>query len=201
MEINIKEAKFISSSPDLKGCPAPKQPEFAFIGRSNVGKSSLLNMVTDRKNLAKISGTPGKTKLINHFLINESWYLVDLPGYGYAKVSKDQRSEFRKSILEYIGKRKTLFCLYVLIDARLSPQPIDLRFINWLGNNEVPLVIVFTKTDKLSQVEWHKNVEEFKVALSEIWDELPVMIFTSSVKKTGRDDLLLSIHEALKNIG
>ncbi|HEY4785709.1 MAG TPA: ribosome biogenesis GTP-binding protein YihA/YsxC, partial [Bacteroidales bacterium] len=167
MALEIKEAKFISSSPDLKGCPAPKLPEFAFIGRSNVGKSSLINMVTGKKNLAKTSSTPGKTRLINHFLVNESWYIVDLPGYGYAKVSKDKRSEFRQSILEYIGKRKTLFCLYLLVDSRIPPQPIDLRFINWLGSNEVPFVIVFTKIDKLSQSEWHKNVDEFKNVLGE----------------------------------
>ena len=201
MEILIKEAKFISSSPGLKGCPDPKLPEFAFIGRSNVGKSSLINMVTGKKNLAKTSSTPGKTRLINHFLINGGWYLVDLPGYGYAKVSKDQRSEFRQSILEYIGKRKTLFCLYVLIDSRLPPQPIDLKFINWLGNNGIPFFIVFTKIDKLAQVEWHKNVNGFKEALGATWDELPAMIFSSAVKKTGRDEILFSIHKALGNEG
>jgi len=201
MALEIKEAKFISSSPDLKGCPAPKLPEFAFIGRSNVGKSSLINMVTGKKNLAKTSSTPGKTRLINHFLVNESWYIVDLPGYGYAKVSKDKRSEFRQSILEYIGKRKTLFCLYLLVDSRIPPQPIDLRFINWLGSNEVPFVIVFTKIDKLSQSEWHKNVDEFKNVLGEEWDELPPLIFSSSVKKNGRDEILKSIHQALESEG
>lgn len=198
MEAAIKDARFISSSPDLKGCPAPKMPEFAFIGRSNVGKSSLINMVTGRKSLAKTSSTPGKTRLINHFLINESWYLVDLPGYGYAKVSKDQRSEFRKSILEYIGKRKTLYCLFVLVDSRLSPQPVDLKFINWLGENEVPFKIVFTKTDKLAQSEWHRNVDEFKSTLIAEWEELPEMIFSSAVKKAGRDEILQSIWEALQ---
>jgi GTP-binding protein len=198
MEAIVKEAKFISSSPDLKGCPTPKMPEFAFIGRSNVGKSSLINMITGRKNLAKTSTTPGKTKLINHFLINESWYLVDLPGYGFAKVSKDQRSEFRKSIMEYIGKRNTLYCLYVLIDSRLSPQANDLRFVNWLGENEIPFKIVFTKIDKLSQIEWRRNVDEFKNSLQENWDELPEMIYSSAVKKTGRDEILQSIGQALK---
>ena len=197
MVSDIKDAKFISSSPDLKGCPDPKLPEFAFIGRSNVGKSSLINMVTGRKGLAKTSSTPGKTRLINHFLINEAWYLVDLPGYGYAKVSKDQRSEFKKSILEYIGKRKTLYCLYVLIDSRIPPQPVDLRFVNWLGESEISFKIVFTKTDKLSQVEWHKNVEDFESKLGETWDELPTMIFSSSEKKVGREEILHSIYKAL----
>jgi GTP-binding protein len=199
MDKIITSAKFISSSPDLKGCPAPNLPEFAFIGRSNVGKSSLINMITGKKGLAKTSSTPGKTRLINHFLINESWYLVDLPGYGYAKVSKDQRSEFRKSILDYIGKCKKLYCLFVLIDSRIPPQAIDLRFINWLGKNEVPFIIVFTKTDKLSQVEWHKNVEEFKSNLKENWDELPTIISSSAVKKTGREEILQSIFTSLKN--
>lgn len=198
MEVIIKDARFISSSPDLKGCPAPKHPEFAFIGRSNVGKSSLINMITGRKGLAKTSGTPGKTRLINHFLVNEGWYLVDLPGYGYAKVSKDQRSEFRKSILEYIGKCKMLYCVYVLIDSRLSPQPIDLRFINWLGENEVPFTIVFTKIDKLTISECQKNVEEFKKALSESWEELPTIIFSSSEKKIGREEILKNIYSALE---
>lgn len=197
MESIIKEAKFISSSPDLKGCPAPQYPEFAFIGRSNVGKSSLINMITRRKGLAKTSSTPGKTRLINHFLINEGWYLVDLPGYGYAKVSKDQRSEFKRSILEYIGKCKMLYCVYVLIDSRLSPQPVDLKFINWLGENEISFQIIFTKTDKLSQVECQRNVEEFKKCLSETWEELPTMIFSSAEKKVGRNEILQSIYSAL----
>lgn len=197
MEYIIKDARFISSSPNLKGCPKPDLPEFAFIGRSNVGKSSLINMVTGHKNLAKTSSTPGKTRLINHFLINESWYLVDLPGYGYAKVSKEQRSEFRQSIMEYVGKRKTLYCIYVLIDSRISPQPVDLRFINWLGENEVPFALIFTKTDKVSQVEWHKNVDKFKEVLNETWDELPLMFYSSSVKKTGRDEILGHISKTL----
>lgn len=197
METGAKEAKFISSSPNLKGCPDPKLPEFAFIGRSNVGKSSLINMLTGKKNLAKTSSTPGKTRLINHFLVNDRWYLVDLPGYGYAKVSKDQRSEFQQSILEYIGKRKTLYCVYVLIDSRIPPQPIDVRFINWLGKHEVAFKIIFTKTDKLSQIAWQKNVEELKKSLQESWDELPLMFYSSAVKKSGRDEILLSIHEAL----
>lgn len=197
MESTIKEARFISSSPDLKGCPAPKHPEFAFIGRSNVGKSSLINMITGRKGLAKTSSTPGKTRLINHFLINESWYLVDLPGYGYAKVSKDQRSEFKKSILEYIGKCKMLYCVYVLVDSRLSPQAVDLKFVNWLGENEVSFKIIFTKIDKTSQAEYQRNIQEFKNKLLETWDELPTIIFSSSEKKVGREEILQSIYSAL----
>ena len=199
MEFIIKDAKFILSSPDLKRCPAPKLPEFAFIGRSNVGKSSLINMLVNRKNLAKTSITPGKTRLINHFLVNENWYLVDLPGYGYAKVSKEKRSEFQKTTLEYIAKRKTLYCLYVLIDSRIPPQPIDIRFVTWLGKNEIPFIIIFTKTDKIAQKEWQQNVDEFKNALKENWDALPQMIYSSAVKKIGRDEILSSIHEALNN--
>lgn len=201
METAVIEAKFISSSPNLKGCPAPMLPEFAFIGRSNVGKSSLINMITGKKNLAKTSSTPGKTKLINHFLVNDQWYLVDLPGYGYAKVSKDKRSEFQQSILEYIGKRKTLYCLYVLIDSRIPPQPIDIKFVNWLGENEVAFKIIFTKTDKLSLAAWQKNIEEVKKTLQESWDELPLMFNSSVITKSGRDEILMSIHEALNNIG
>jgi GTP-binding protein len=198
MEI-IKDARFISSSPDLKGCPPPTLPEFAFIGRSNVGKSSLINMLAGKKNLAKTSSTPGKTRVINHFMINDAWYLVDLPGYGYAKVSKEKRSEFRLSILEYIGKRNTLFCLYVLIDSRIPPQQVDIKFINWLGNGEVPFIIVFTKTDKLGQSEWHQNVDAFKKLLQETWDELPLIIYSSSVKKSGRDEILNTIVTSLSN--
>lgn len=198
MESTIKDAKFISSSPVLKGCPPPKLPEFAFIGRSNVGKSSLINMLTGKKGLAKTSSTPGKTKLINHFLVNNAWYLVDLPGYGYARVSKDQRSEFRKSILEYIGKRDTLYCLFILIDSRLSPQPIDLRFINWLGEHEMPFKIIFTKTDKIAPSQWQRNVEDFKHELSQNWEELPELFYSSATQKTGRDEIIQSITQALQ---
>jgi GTP-binding protein len=197
----IKEAKFIISSQDLKGCPKPTLPEFAFIGRSNVGKSSLINMLTERKNLAKTSVTPGKTRLINHFLVNENWFLVDLPGYGFARVSKEQRSEFRQAILNYIAKRDTLFCVFVLVDSRLSPQPIDLKFVDWLGEHNVPFILVFTKTDKLAQRDWQRNVEAFKKVLSESWDELPEIIVSSSVKKIGRDEILGSIQKAIDNAG
>ena len=197
----IKEAKFVISSPDLKGCPSPTLPEFAFIGRSNVGKSSLINMLTERKNLAKTSTTPGKTRLINHFLVNDSWFLVDLPGYGYARVSKEQRSEFRQAILNYLAKRDTLHCVFVLVDSRLSPQPIDLKFIEWMGEHNVPFIIVFTKIDKLAQRDWQKNVEELKKIIQESWVELPSIIVSSSVKKLGRDEILGSIQKAMGNEG
>lgn len=196
MEI-IKEAKFISSSPDLNGCPPPKLPEFAFIGRSNVGKSSLINMITNFKGLAKISQTPGKTKHIAHFLINKNWYLVDLPGYGYAKVSKEQRKEFQSSILNYISKRETLYCLYVLIDSRVPPQPLDLRFITWLGENSVPFAIVFTKIDKLSKNECVQNTDAFLKEISEMWETLPPVFQTSSETKTGKSELINHITNAL----
>ena len=196
----IKTAKFISSCPELKDCPEPKLPEFAFIGRSNVGKSSLINMLTNHKDLAKISQTPGKTKHIAHFLINTSWYLVDLPGYGYAKVSKAQRSEFKKSILNYIAKRETLFCLYVLIDSRVPPQAIDLKFIEWLGNSEVPFAIVFTKIDKLNKTELELNPAAFVDALRENWEELPPVFYTSAEKKTGKEDVLTHISKALRKV-
>jgi GTP-binding protein len=197
LESFIKDARFILSSPDLKRCSVTKLPEFAFIGRSNVGKSSLINMLTNKKKLAKTSATPGKTRLINHFLVNESWYLVDLPGYGYAKASKEERSGFQQTILEYITKRETLYCLFVLIDARISPQAIDIKFINWLGENQVPFTIVFTKTDKISQREWQKNVDGLKNLLKESWEELPHMIFSSALKKLGREEILSDIQKAL----
>ena len=198
MEYQITSAKFICSSPGLKDCPKPDLPEFAFIGRSNVGKSSLINMLTGNSRLAKTSQTPGKTRLINHFLINEKWYLVDLPGYGYAKISKDQRSEFRQSILDYIGKRLSLYYLFVLIDSRIPPQDIDLKFINFLGSNEVAFALVFTKVDKISHNTLEKNMTEFKNALSSEWEELPVIISTSSLDKTGREDILRTILSAIK---
>ena len=194
----INTAKFISSSPGLKDCFKPGLPEFAFIGRSNVGKSSLINMLTGHKNLAKTSSTPGKTRLINHFLINEKWYLVDLPGYGYAKVSRDTRTEFQKSILDYIGKRKSLYFLFVLIDSRIPPQDIDLKFINLLGQHGVAFGIAFTKTDKISPTLLNKNIVEFQKALTEIWDEMPLMILTSATKKTGREEILETISLAVK---
>ncbi len=186
----IKEAKFITSSQTVAQCPKGDLPEYAFIGRSNVGKSSLINMLTARKSLAKISSTPGKTRLINHFLIDDSWYLCDLPGYGYAKVSKKQREAFAKMIEQYGALRSNLVCFFVLIDSRIPPQEIDLDFIEWLGDSQLPFVLLYTKCDKVNQKERHQTISEMKEILSESWDELPLIIETSAVKGTGRDKVL-----------
>ncbi|HEX2934039.1 MAG TPA: ribosome biogenesis GTP-binding protein YihA/YsxC [Bacteroidales bacterium] len=193
----ISEAKFVKSSPDLKNCPKTDIPEFAFIGRSNVGKSSLINMLTSQNNLAKTSSTPGKTRLINFFLINNKWHLVDLPGYGYAKVSKTQRGEFRESIINYIGKRNSLYCVFVLLDSRLEPQEIDIKFIRWLGKNEIPFQLVSTKADKISQAELSKFLKAYREVLKEDWEEIPEVITTSSPKKAGRDEILAIIENAM----
>ena len=195
--MEIKQAEFVSSVVDVGKCPAPNKPEFAFIGRSNVGKSSLLNMLTNRKNLAKTSNTPGKTQTINHFIINDSWYLVDLPGYGFARVSKEKREGFGKIIENYVLKRENLHCLFVLVDARLEPQKVDLDFIQWSGENEIPLALIFTKADKLTRNQLNRSVAMYKSTLSRTWEELPPMLVTSSVEKTGRDDVLLFIEKAL----
>jgi GTP-binding protein len=178
----IKDAKYIKSSAKLNQCPPPDYPEYAFTGRSNVGKSSLINMLTGRKKLAKTSSTPGKTRTINHFLINESWYLVDLPGYGYAKVSKDIKKQWNKTAINYILKRENLMCLFVLIDSRHPPQKNDVLFIELLGHNQVPFVIVFTKTDKVSEIELKKNTLNFEKELLKHWEFLPNS-FDFSIKK------------------
>jgi GTP-binding protein len=196
--MKITKAEFISSYADVQKCPAPNKPEFAFIGRSNVGKSSLINMLTQTKDLAKTSAKPGKTQTINHFLINETWYLVDLPGYGYASVSKTIREGFGQMIEDYVQKRENLSCIFVLVDSRLEPQKSDLSFINWVGSKGVPLAIVFTKVDKLKLNELQRNVQQFKKAVLADWEELPPMLITSSEKKTGRDELLDFIDDALK---
>jgi GTP-binding protein len=196
--MKITKSEFISSYADVYKCPTPDKPEFAFIGRSNVGKSSLINMLTQTKDLAKTSSTPGKTQTINHFLINETWYLVDLPGYGYASVSKTIREGFGQMIEDYVQKRENLSCIFVLVDSRLEPQKSDLSFINWAGSKGVPLAIVFTKVDKLKLNELQRNVQQFKKAVLADWEELPPMIITSSEKKTGRDELLDFIDDALK---
>lgn len=196
--MKITKAEFISSYADVQKCPAPTKAEFAFIGRSNVGKSSLINMLTQTKDLAKTSAKPGKTQTINHFLINETWYLVDLPGYGYASVSKTIREGFGQMIEDYVQKRENLSCIFVLVDSRLEPQKSDLSFINWVGSKGVPLAIVFTKVDKLKLNELQRNVQQFKKAVLADWEELPPMLITSSEKKTGRDELLDFIDDALK---
>lgn len=191
--MKISSATFCVSSPNYKKCPDDGRPEYAFIGRSNVGKSSLINMLTGVKGLAKTSGKPGKTQLINHFLINNEWYLVDLPGYGYARTSKSSRSQWSTMMRDYFLHREELTNVFVLIDSRIPPQRIDLEFINFLGTNGVPLAIVFTKTDKEKQREVMANVKAMKQALSEMWDELPTMFLTSSLTGYGRDSLLDSI--------
>lgn len=188
--MEIKSATFISSYTDIQKLPAKGLPEIAFIGRSNVGKSSLINMLTGRNKLAKTSTTPGKTQTINHFLINDAWYLVDLPGYGYAKVSKTQREAWEKMIRNYLLKREALYCVFVLIDSRIPPQASDIDFINWLGENQVPLAIIFTKADKLKPAELKKNTETFCHELLKIWNTLPPQFITSAEKKTGKDELL-----------
>jgi GTP-binding protein len=196
--MDISKAEFVLSSPDVKKCPKPDRPEFAFIGRSNVGKSSLINLLTKRKNLAKTSGQPGKTQTINHFIIDDEWYLVDLPGYGYAKTSQEKRAGFGKMIEQYVLKRENLNCLFVLIDSRLEPQKIDLEFIQWTGTKEVAICLVFTKSDKLKKNELAKNVEAYKSKLLETWDELPPIIITSVTEKIGRAELLTFIGNALE---
>lgn len=186
----IKSAQFIISNSDYRKCPQDNRPEYAFIGRSNVGKSSLINMLTNRKGLAMTSSTPGKTMLINHFLINDEWYLVDLPGYGYARRGKENRERLQQIIEDYILQRESLTSLFVLVDSRHEPQKIDLAFMEWLGENRVPFSIVFTKIDKLGPVRLKQNVEEYKQKLLERWEELPPVFVTSSEKRSGREELL-----------
>jgi GTP-binding protein len=188
--MNISSAEFLTSSPDYKLCPPPDKPEFAFIGRSNVGKSSLINSLVNRKGLAKTSGTPGKTQVINHFIINNSWYLVDLPGYGYSKTSKENRVKWDTMIRDYLDKRENLLCTLLLIDSRLEPQNIDTEFMNWLGENAIPFVIVFTKTDKLTKNQLLKNVTHYKKELSDLWETLPEIFITSSETGTGKTEIL-----------
>ena len=198
MSITIK-AKFKCSSERISQVPKDDLRDIAFIGRSNVGKSSLVNMLTGIKGLAKVSATPGKTRLINHFLINDSWYLVDLPGYGYARVSKSARGEFSKLITDYVLKCEKMHFLFVLVDSRLEPQKIDLSFIELLGQNGVPFGLIFTKADKLSQAQLNRSIATYKRTLAEQWEELPPMFISSSEKGTGRQEILSFIDEALTN--
>lgn len=188
--MNITKSQFVISNTDVSKCPASTIPEYAFIGRSNVGKSSLINMLATRKKLAMTSSHPGKTKLINHFLMNESWHLVDLPGYGYAKEGKSSRESFGRIISDYILNREQLTCLFVLIDIRHKPQKVDIEFINWVGEMSVPICIVFTKADKINKTSVHNNVETYKESLYEIWDELPPIFVSSSIKRSGKDEIL-----------
>lgn len=186
----VKQAEFLVSNSDPAKCPKPDRPEYAFIGRSNVGKSSLINMLTGRSSLAKISGKPGKTQLINHFLIDKEWYLVDLPGYGYAQVSKTEREKFAQLIDGYLTGRPNLLCIFVLVDARIEAQKIDLDFINNLGNRGLPFVIVFTKTEKLSATKRQAAVDTYRAKLLETWEETPQFFITSAVTAAGREEIL-----------
>lgn len=193
--MNINYADFVISSTDVNRCPKPDKPEYAFIGRSNVGKSSLINMLSARKKLAKISSTPGKTILINHFIINNQWYLVDLPGYGFAKRSKTERLKWEKMIRKYILNRPNMLTLFLLIDIRIEPQQIDLEFIEWLGLSNIPFVVTFTKADKLKKNQVATNLNLYKKKLSESWEELPPIIVTSSSSGLGREELLKLIED------
>lgn len=196
--MDIKSAEFVISNTELSKCPNPDKPEFAFIGRSNVGKSSLINLLVKRKNLAKTSGNPGKTQTINHFIVDNNWYLVDLPGYGYAGVSRTARKGWGKMIETYLLNRENLYCTFVLVDARHEPQKKDIEFITWLGEKKLPLVIILTKADKLQRNALAKSKEAFKKKLSETWEALPPLFVTSSEKKTGRDEVLDFIDKAMK---
>lgn len=188
--MDIKHAKFVVSNTSVSKCPRPDKPEYAFIGRSNVGKSSLINMLVNSKSLAKTSAKPGKTQLINHFLINEEWYLVDLPGYGFAKVPQTEKKKWEKFIREYILKRENLYCLFVLIDIRHEPQMADLEFIEWLGISFIPFSIIFTKADKLKPEEIEPKVEAYKKVLLEKWESLPEIFVSSADKFMGKEEIL-----------
>lgn len=198
--MQIKSAKFYISSQKEKDCPKTIMPEYAFIGRSNVGKSSLINMITNQKKLAKTSSTPGKTQLINHFLINNSWYIVDLPGYGYAKTSKSNKKKFQKSITEYFKKRKQLVSAFILIDIRHSPLKIDLEFIIWLATNKIPFSIIFTKTDKITKTEIDNKLLNYKKEVEKNWEILPEFFISSSKKHTGKEDILNYIDKINQSI-
>lgn len=195
--MQIKEARFVISNTNHLKCPPPDIPEYAFIGRSNVGKSSLINMIAGRKSLAKISGTPGKTQLINHFIINKKWYLVDLPGYGFAKISKSIRQKWENMIWNYLINRSNLLTTFILVDARLEPQKADLELINVFGEESLPFVMVFTKTDKLSKRQLSLNIEKYQEKLIEQWEELPLSILSSAKTGTGKEEILTYISETL----
>lgn len=193
--MEIKNATFVMSNSDVKKCPQQSLPEYAFIGRSNVGKSSLINKLTNHKGLAKTSGKPGKTQLINHFLINKQWFLVDLPGYGYAQVSKTTKQTFQKFITNYFKQRQQLVLAFVLVDIRHEPQKIDLEFMQWLGENAIPFSIIFTKADKLKPLKIQENVTNYTQKLLETWEDLPKYFITSSTSGMGRQEVLAYIDE------
>ena len=195
--MKIKESKFVKSSSDIQECPSPNKAEFAFIGRSNVGKSSLINMLTGRRNLAKTSSRPGKTQLINHFEIDSTWYLVDLPGYGWSKVSKEKKANWGIMIEQYLLHRENLACLFVLIDSRLDPQTIDYEFITWLGEKGIPFAIVFTKTDKQSKTKFQSIKARHLKELRNNWEEIPLLFESSSVNQAGKEEILSFAHEII----
>lgn len=199
--MRIDKAEFVQSCTATGKCPADGKPEFAFIGRSNVGKSSLINMLTNHRGLAKTSSTPGKTQTLNHFDIDRRWYLVDMPGYGYARVGKSLAQEWRDFSRQYILTREAMACLFVLVDSRHEPQRIDLEFIDWLGQSGVPFALVFTKADKLSGLRLRANLEAYKAKLSETWDELPPMFATSAESRQGKEELLDYIGTILESMG
>jgi GTP-binding protein len=192
--MKIKSAEFVMSNSDVAKCPKERIPEYAFIGRSNVGKSSLINMLVDRKNLAKTSGRPGKTQLINHFLINKNWYLVDLPGYGYARVSKRAKKTFQKFITDYFEQRKQLVLAFVLIDCRHEPQPVDIDFMHYLGESDIPFQIIFTKADKLKPNALTRNIDTYIAKMLESWEEMPKYFITSASNREGKDAVIKNIH-------
>ncbi|MBL7915158.1 MAG: putative GTP-binding protein EngB [Bacteroidetes bacterium ADurb.Bin397] len=195
--MNIQSAEFVCSNTNYRKCPEPNKPEFAFIGRSNVGKSSLINTLTNRKGLAKTSGTPGKTQVINHFIINGAWYLVDLPGYGFAKTSLTNREKWEQMIREYLVHRTNLLTTFVLIDSRIKPQTIDLEFMSWMGNHNIPFAIAFTKTDKLTKNELHRNMVAYEKKLLESWEQIPERFITSSESGTGTMEILSYIETTI----
>lgn len=198
--MDIQKAEFVVSNSDVAKCPEANRHEYAFIGRSNVGKSSLINMLTGNKKLAKTAAKPGKTQLINHFLINGNWYMVDLPGYGYARLSEGQRRQLEKMIKDYILKRENLVCLFVLVDSRLEPQKIDLEFMEWLGENGVPFVMVFTKADKLTATQRLRCIDEYHKTMLETWETTPLAFMTSAEKRLGREELLNYIDELNRTV-
>ena len=198
--MKVANAEFVISNTNVEQCPKTKLPEYAFIGRSNVGKSSLINMLCNKKKLAKTSSRPGKTQLINHFLINKQWYLVDLPGYGYARTSKAQKKTFQKFITDYLIKRKELISTFLLIDLRHKPQPLDLKYMRWLGKNLIPFSIIFTKADKLKEVEINEYILKYLNDIRKDWEEIPQHFITSSEKKIGKSELLNYIDEINKSI-
>lgn len=197
----IKTADFVQSAATYATCPQTSLPEYAFIGRSNVGKSSLINMLCGRNSLAKTSQTPGKTQLINHFIINQQWFLVDLPGYGYAKVSKGERAKFKGLIYNYLEKRENLVCTFVLIDSRIPPQAIDLDFMGWMATRGLPFVMVFTKADKMGTTQYQSSISAYNKKMIEQWEELPPQFHSSAVDKRGQQEILQFIAETNENLG